>query len=768
MGSRLSSLLVRDGLLSVSRLQEAFTLQVVRGGALDTVLLEEQLATEPTLLELLSRLLGHPPLPPELLAPDATPPAPAPIPLAQAQSHGLCALKQEGSRVWVLTTEATDHVALEELAYELGLELVPYAATELRCVQAQHLAYGTPLSPRYARLLERLGERPGAAVTASPPERAPVNAPTALEALPTEESAPPDLGRESGDAQAIARVRLATAPPERSSTPPARTRRPKSSAGVLEPLELPLAIGAMELASDRDQVLLALLRGAHLFLHTVHLYVVQGETLVGRFALEGHELDAQAIREQRVSLEGPSVLGRCVRDGTLFVGPAPATDASADVLASLHLPASGIVVGPVRIKRKSVCVLMGHHFGAVPPPHTRAAIAQLLDEAAVALARLIVQGRPPPAVATPVSPPEPEPEGETFELSAELPTDTPAPRGFASGELFEVSGEIVVPLDRSRREAVVTRSARITTPVPPATPKVIVNLDEEPGPGNLDRLLLELEAGGTRADAAREAIAELGRPAVEALVSRLPAAVTANANADAGEVPPEAECGALLRALALLGRPVVASVAPLLRHKERVVRLFACHLLGELAYPESVALLASARHDDDESVRQVAGRALRRFRELAELPRLLEELLADLTNPEVRPRQAAMDALAALGDSQVVPLVISQLADSDPRVVSSARSALVALTKQDHGQSLPDWQEWWSQNQDRHRVEWLIDGLIHSSPEIRAAAAAELQELTGVSFGFHDHLSRAEREEIRRRYLVWWGDAGLLDFGRFG
>jgi len=26
----------------------------------------------------------------------------------------------------------------------------------------------------------------------------------------------------------------------------------------------------------------------------------------------------------------------------------------------------------------------------------------------------------------------------------------------------------------------------------------------------------------------------------------------------------------------------------------------------------------------------------------------------------------------------------------------------------------------------------------------------------------------ATRQEIRRRFLVWWSDTGLLDFGRFG
>ena len=40
MPSRLSSLLVRDGLVGVKRMEKAFQRQVIYGGSLDTILLE--------------------------------------------------------------------------------------------------------------------------------------------------------------------------------------------------------------------------------------------------------------------------------------------------------------------------------------------------------------------------------------------------------------------------------------------------------------------------------------------------------------------------------------------------------------------------------------------------------------------------------------------------------------------------------------------------------------------------------------------------------
>ena len=59
----------------------------------------------------------------------------------------------------------------------------------------------------------------------------------------------------------------------------------------------------------------------------------------------------------------------------------------------------------------------------------------------------------------------------------------------------------------------------------------------------------------------------------------------------------------------------------------------------------------------------------------------------------------------------------------------------------------------------RHlRVEWLLDGLVHDAPEIRADAASELAQLTGTTFGYSHDLPEDQRAEIRERYAAWWAD----------
>src|SRR3982750_2447013 len=61
MPSRLSSLLVRDGLVGVKRMEKAFQRQVIYGGALDTILLEMNLVPEDRLTQYLALASGLPP-----------------------------------------------------------------------------------------------------------------------------------------------------------------------------------------------------------------------------------------------------------------------------------------------------------------------------------------------------------------------------------------------------------------------------------------------------------------------------------------------------------------------------------------------------------------------------------------------------------------------------------------------------------------------------------------------------------------------------------
>ncbi|MDI7276423.1 MAG: HEAT repeat domain-containing protein, partial [Anaerolineae bacterium] len=155
-----------------------------------------------------------------------------------------------------------------------------------------------------------------------------------------------------------------------------------------------------------------------------------------------------------------------------------------------------------------------------------------------------------------------------------------------------------------------------------------------------------------------------------------------------------------------------------------------------------------------------------RFKEMDQFPEVLLDLRADLTHPDPRPRRASIEALAALGDGDSVPALVALLEDGDTSVSEAAYNALVLLTKQDFALNAGKWSTWWEANRTRPRVLWLIDGLVHGTPQIRTSAARDLEELTGLSFGYRFDLPAPEREAARRRFLEWWADAGRFRFGR--
>ena len=90
--------------------------------------------------------------------------------------------------------------------------------------------------------------------------------------------------------------------------------------------------------------------------------------------------------------------------------------------------------------------------------------------------------------------------------------------------------------------------------------------------------------------------------------------------------------------------------------------------------------------------------------------------------------------------------------------------SLVQITRQDFGDSIPRWLLWIDDNKDRHRIEWLIDALSHSSETMRREAADELKELTHEYYGYHPSLSKKEREIAQKKYRKWWNAEGRTRF----
>jgi hypothetical protein len=152
---------MRQRLVTVDDLKEVFICQVTKGGTLDTVLLERGELSEDQLLEAVAEAAECRPMPADLLD-QIDRRAAKLIPQAAASELGIVPVRRDGDQVVVLCSAATDYVLLEELAYELGLQLVALVGTELRVQQAASQVYRKHLPRRFKNLVLAHGERPSA------------------------------------------------------------------------------------------------------------------------------------------------------------------------------------------------------------------------------------------------------------------------------------------------------------------------------------------------------------------------------------------------------------------------------------------------------------------------------------------------------------------------------------------------------------------------------------------------------------------------------
>jgi hypothetical protein len=117
-------------------------------------------------------------------------------------------------------------------------------------------------------------------------------------------------------------------------------------------------------------------------------------------------------------------------------------------------------------------------------------------------------------------------------------------------------------------------------------------------------------------------------------------------------------------------------------------------------------------------------------------------------------------------EALAVPALVPLLDDPNAQVATAVRTALIAIARQDFGTSSQKWQAWWDANKERHRLEWLIDALMHEQAALRAAAGEELKTITKEYFGYYDDLPKRERERAQSRYREWWNTVGRVRFTR--
>ena len=354
------------------------------------------------------------------------------------------------------------------------------------------------------------------------------------------------------------------------------------------------------------------------------------------------------------------------------------------------------------------------------------------------------------------APPPPLPEGPEIDVSD-------ASTEVFDDELAPPSSEDGVPLAPASRS--LAYSAR---PLPRAEaasqelrlPSVIVDL------ANDCRELVERLVQGD--STAGDKLVQIGDPAITQLVSIFPGPITSELRRGSGDnLSKASDCGPVMRTLARMGARPVPFVAVRTADGNPMVRAWATRLLGEMPSPESAQAVARRLTDEDAEVQRAAlaaGSLLLTHVEAAEaLQAKIAESVSDVTRPE-ESRHSLIEALAELRAPLVIPTLVRLLEDGSPDIVRSAHWALGVIARQDFGTKAALWEEWWLANSSRHRIEWLIDSLLHESQELRRTAGDELKSLTKEYFGYYDDLPKKERERAQERYRQWWETKGKARF----
>ena len=806
MPSRLSSLLVRDGLVGVKRMEKAFKRQVIYGGCLDTILLEMNLVPEERLTQYLALASGLPPAARDegqMIEPGSL----SLLTREMAEQYRAVPVAIEGEAIRLLVCAPLEITELEDLADLVDRPLQPLITPEYRWHLVYSSAYGLDPPARFTTLARALDVDPttppvGRARTVIVDSVIPVPVSldntdrTPIPSYVTDDSgayeAPPidDIARgrrhtligvnpnrattESGtpareparndtpvpDGQPDAPIRpivsfaqaLTTASVpitdgarralERSAVTPVRrsASAPISTEGRDAPLPVARAREMLATAEDRDTVFLTLLRAARGRARWAGLLTVQGGAAIGRVALAEPGLDVSQVHTVLIPLDTVSPFRTVAANGQPHIGPIVSGDPGIDAMVLRMggtMPPSALIL-PVLLRDRVVAVVLAHRVHSDTRLADVTELLPIATAASDALGRLIVKHK-----AAGYRAPS---EAPMVELDAEQ----------------IATKRVVKPSEASREWRAPDRQERA-----PELPSLFdqgteLAMDAD-APLQIDGVLDEIE--NAKEGFAEDAIAEaVERPAetIGALMKRFPGKLRIERFAVSGRNLRAAQYGGLLELVIRLGSIASELLIDKMASPQRDVRFYAAVCSAELRPRNAVFALVERLFDQDFGVRACAIEALSGY-PVADLGQALIRARRAVHSSDPEIVHAAATAIVELGDIEAIADLIGVIERAD-RGGEHARKALTALTAQDFGPSEKKWRKWYDANRQRHRIEWLIDGLSHKEDAIRETAINDLRRLTGEYFGYHHDLPRRDREAAADRWSGWWREAGHSRF----
>jgi hypothetical protein len=823
VASRLSSLLVRDGLVGVKRMEKAFQRQVIYGGSLDTILLEMSLVPEDRLSQYLALATG---LPPANRAETAVfdPEAVKRCPEEVALKHRVAPLQIDGGALRVLVCDPVDMTLLEDLADALDLPVQPLIVPEYRWNVVYARSYDQQAPARFATLAKQAEASPLLApigrsktvivepqadaapdavvvdvVSNGVPPLRPVGPeqptlrfaaqtaadededtkPSGPRAITAELSTPAlqrhiteteELRREAAERHPAPRRTLVGFAPVVASPPPAVNEivppveaapRARAEVAPVTPAAITVS-GASGATPD--------LEGEGPIKPTTARTALAGaDDRDAIFSLLLRALRSRARYAALLTVQGGAAIGRVA-----LAEEGVETHTVSSVLVPLDTPSAFATVlqskvqhvGAVATGDKDVDGMLGMLGGVLPPSALVLPILLRDRVIAVAYAHNLERklGLAETAELLPLAQVVSEALGRLIvkqkSIGYRAPSAEPMP-------VIEIDGG-EIPTKRIERHAS-EWSVPDGAPQPPELDHALehgteLSIAAEP-PGPIAEILDAIE--GADEAAGETAIVEAVARAPEVLPligKRFPGVLRVDRYQVSGRALRAAQYGGILDVVVRLGSPVADLLIEKMNDTHRDVRFYATVCAAELRPRSAIYALVERLFDADYGVRAVAIEALAGY-PVRELDLAMVRCRHALHSDDPERVGAAASAIAELADTGAMSDLIDTVG-RDGKRGEHVRRALIALTKQDHGTSERKWHKWWDEHKKKHRIEWLIEGLGHKDAAIRHSAAEDLRKLTGEYFGFHHDLPKKEREISQARWAQWWNETGRRRFVR--
>ncbi|MFI5307618.1 MAG: hypothetical protein ACHQ53_09715, partial [Polyangiales bacterium] len=374
----LTSLLARDGVVSLDTIEQALQRQVLEGGEIDTALLELDAVPENVLGAYRAASFELPPASrAQLEKLDAG--LLARVPLELARQHRVVPIALDGGVIVLATDAPKPLLDVQGLSRALDAKLSFRIATELRVQLALAAGYGVEVPSRLRLLAEMLRDRdpgalrevpPGNASRPSPPSRSAREA-QAVRARSSDASLDPvrvvpmvALGEHQKRRASDRADPRETAPERPSSRPPKHEPSPLPARKNLRrgPLTSLSAIELLAKAHDRDQVLHVFFSFARQYFECAVLFALRDDRLLG---LDGSGL---APSVDLLAVEAGLSRGGGLHDATLSREPKVLdlrADASGRALAEAigRTDAQPCVVMPIMLRERIVSLLYGDRGG---------------------------------------------------------------------------------------------------------------------------------------------------------------------------------------------------------------------------------------------------------------------------------------------------------------------------------------------------------------------------------------------------------------------